>query len=148
MIEDNPDDVRLIRNIVEKNSSGPIDLINAECLSEGIKIMALSKIDVVLLDLNLPDSPPWDTISQAEQMASFVPIIVLTEMENEALASRIIFNGVQDYLIKGQFDCRMLCRSIRYAMERKRASLEKDKLFAELREALSLVLQKSNQEGG
>ena len=106
-------------------------------------MMALSKIDVVLLDLTLPDSAAWDTVSQAEQMVSSIPIIVLTGLDDETMANRIIYHGVQDCFIKGEFDSRMLRRSIRYAMERKRASVKKDQLLADLRKihARAKILQ-------
>ncbi|MDD5678912.1 MAG: response regulator [Kiritimatiellae bacterium] len=139
LIEDNPDDARMILDMVKEASNGPMDMIHAKCLGEGKKIMALGRFDVVLLDLNLPDSAAWDTVAQADQMVSSIPIIVLTGLDDGALANNIIDNGIQDYLIKGQFDCRLLCRSIHYAIERKRVLLKKDKLLAELRATLALV---------
>jgi diguanylate cyclase (GGDEF)-like protein len=87
----------------------------------GLERLAAGGIDVVLLDLGLPDSVGLDTFTTVNTQAPQVPILVLTGLDDEALAVQVVQQGAQDYLVKGQADGDSLARAIRYAIERKRA---------------------------
>ena len=133
LIEDNPGDVRLIREMLSETGTR----YNIECvdrLSKGVERLTSEGIDIVLLDLGLPNSKGFDTFSKMSEYASKLPIIVLTGLNDEEIGSRTIRNGSQDYLVKGQIDRRLLTRSIRYAIERKR--LEEDMRKAEATQKL------------
>jgi PAS domain S-box-containing protein len=80
-------------------------------------------ISVVLLDLSLPDSSGFNSFSQVQEYASAVPIIVLTGLADTELALETMSSGAQDYLIKGEFDERLLSKSIQYSLERNRIRL-------------------------
>jgi signal transduction histidine kinase len=82
-----------------------------------------SKIDIVLLDLGLPDSQGLDTFARAYAHAPEVPIIVLTSSDDESLALEAVRKGAQDYLVKGEIDRHTLTLSMRYAIERKHVVL-------------------------
>ena len=81
-------------------------------------------MDLVLLDLNLPDSPGLGTFERLHQHAPLVPIIILTGIQDEALAASTIQQGAQDYLVKGQVECNALVRSVSNAIERARLQAE------------------------
>lgn len=127
LIEDNPADVRLIGETLGDVPGTPFEVETAGRLSIGEDRVALAPpIDVVLLDLSLPDSHGLDTFVRLHARAPGVPIIMLTGLEDEALAVEAMQKGAQDYLGKAQAqsDGNFLVRAIRYAIERKRAERE------------------------
>ncbi len=122
LIEDNPGDARLIREYLAEPSAAAFELEHAELLASGLERLARNDIALVLLDLSLPDSFGLDTFSRVQAAVPEVPIVVLSGQDDEALAIQTVHEGAQDYLVKGQgLDSRLLVRSLRYAMERKRA---------------------------
>ena len=121
LIEDNQGDARLVREMLVEEKSVPFELEHADRLSTGLERISKKGIDVVLLDLGLPDSRGFETFSKAYSYASNLPIVVLTGMNDEELAVNAMRHGAADYLIKDQMDTHILTRSIRYAIERKNA---------------------------
>jgi PAS domain S-box-containing protein len=126
LIEDNPGDARLIRGLLAEAGNSLFDLGHADCLSTGLKRLAEGGIDVLLLDLSLPDSQGLDSVSKVIAKAPKVPIVVMSGLEDESVAIKAVQEGAQDYLVKGSVDAKLLARSLRYAIERQH-----------LREALS-----------
>jgi len=120
LIEDNLDYAQLIKRILTKKSPDAMDVEHHDTFAGGFDRAQKGEIDLILLDLDLPDSGNIDTL-QAIKEATEVPIIVLTGTDDENLALRAVQMGAQDYLMKGQVDARLLVRSIRYAIERKKA---------------------------
>ena len=121
LVEDNPGDARLLRESLTEVNSSQFDLTHVSTLSAGVERLAESMIDVVLLDLSLPDSFGLDSFIQAHAQAPGVPFVVLTGLADETLAIAAVREGAQDYLVKGQVDPELLVRSIHYAIERKRS---------------------------
>jgi signal transduction histidine kinase len=126
MVEDNPGDARLVRDMLDAIApSGSPDLTFelewANCLSTGLKRLDEGGVDVVLLDLLLPDSQGLGTLVKTQTQAPHVPVIVLTGLADEHLAVEAARKGAQDYLVKGEADGHLLARFIRYAIERKHA---------------------------
>ncbi len=121
LIEDNPPDARLIREMLVESGDVRFDLECADRLSTGLEHLAKGGIDVILLDLSLPDAQGLDTFVKLFAQAPGVPIIVLTGLEDEALAIKAVREGAQDYLVKGKVDSSLLVRAMRYAIERKQA---------------------------
>lgn len=120
LIEDNPGDAELIRNML-RNPEEQYRVTAAERLPDGLKILENGSIDVVLLDLGLPGSAGIDTLLKFQGQGPDLPVIVLTGLADEELALAAISAGAQDYLVKGQIDRGLLLRTIRHAIERKRA---------------------------
>jgi two-component system, cell cycle response regulator len=131
LIEDNPGDARLIQIVLQYMTAPAFNIQLAGSLASGLERLDCGGIDVVLLDLSLPDSQGLDTFARVHKHAPQVPTIVLTGLDDETLATRAMQEGAQDYLVKGQVDGNLLVRAMRYAIERQR-------LMDELR-ALSLV---------
>jgi DNA-binding response OmpR family regulator len=132
LIEDSPEDARLIREMLNEVVDGQFELESAEELSAGLERMAGGGIDVVLLDLSLPDSRGLDTFIRVHGQAPDMPFVLLTGLDDEALAVRAVKMGAQDYLVKGRVGGNLLVRSMRYAIERNR-------LRVELKEALDKI---------
>jgi DNA-binding response OmpR family regulator len=132
LIEDNPADARMIHEMLKGLRDGVLELETADRLSTGLVRLADGERDVVLLDLSLPDSQGFDTFLKLREKAGSVPVVLLTGLDDEALAVRAMHEGAQDYLIKGQVDGHLLSRALRYAIER-------NKLILELQDALAKV---------
>ena len=124
LIEDNPGDVRLILEMLAESSETHFDLEFADRLASGLRRLATERVDVILLDLGLPDGQGLETFIKAQAQAHDVPILVLTNLDDQNLALKAVQLGAQDYLVKGQIDGQVLLRAIRYAVERKRVEEE------------------------
>ncbi|MBI5418677.1 MAG: GAF domain-containing protein [Deltaproteobacteria bacterium] len=121
MIEDSPGDFRLIRETLNDAGSPRFEFEWAVRLEAGIRCMEKGEVDVVLLDLGLPDSGGFDTFTRLHARRPNVPVIILTGLDDEWLGIRAVREGAQDYLVKGKVDGNLLSRAIRYAIERRRA---------------------------
>lgn len=120
LIEDNPADVRLIKEMLVEFDTIDFQLQAFSRLSKGIEYLRRHKADVVLLDLKLPDSMGIATFEKILKHEPHLPVIVLTGDNDEQTAIESMRHGLQDYLIKSKVDGNTLYRSIRYAIERKR----------------------------
>ncbi|HUT25427.1 MAG TPA: response regulator [Sumerlaeia bacterium] len=138
LVEDNPADARLIEEILADARPGAFALRREARLSAALESLD-ADIDIVLLDLSLPDSHGFETFARVHAAASNLPIIVLTGLDDEELALRTVNKGAQDYLVKAHVGNRLLVRAIRYAIERKRLERQKEDLIAELKQALSEI---------
>ncbi len=118
LIEDNPGDADLVRlRLVESNSGAEVSCVDR--LSTGLESLAdQPPPSLVLLDLNLPDSHGAETFRRVLNKAPGVPVVILSGQGDEELAAKAVHQGVQDYLVKGDFDSRQLSRAMRYAIER------------------------------
>src|SRR5713226_3878834 len=124
LIEDNPGDARLIREMLEE---GEETLFRLECvgrLSQGLEYLSTRSAGLVLLDLSLPDSFGLDTFTKVYAHSPTVPIIVLTGNDDHMLALSAVKGGAQDYLVKGRLDRELLLRSMQYSIERKRYQVQ------------------------
>ena len=129
LVEDNPGDADLLQEAMAQVANQPA-ITHAERMQQALAYLKQGEpFDVVLLDLGLPDSTGLATLQRAHDVASRLPIIVLTGLEDEALGTEAVRNGAQDYLVKGQSSPRMLMRAIRHAIERKQAEQEREKLL-------------------
>ncbi|HEX7403754.1 MAG TPA: diguanylate cyclase, partial [Usitatibacter sp.] len=120
LIEDNPGDVRLIREMLAEEEGAPFVLTHADRLSRGIEVLAQKTTELVLLDLSLPDSHGLDTFSKVYAHSPKVPIIVLSGNDDQQLALYAVKSGAQDYLVKGKIDRELLMKAMQYSIERKR----------------------------
>jgi signal transduction histidine kinase len=143
VIEDNPGDARLICEMLDDGKSVPAQLVQAATLGDAEKILATQTIDLILLDLRLPDAMGLEALKRIRIIAPDVPLVVLTGMDEVELAAQSLRQGAQDYLTKGQFESRELLRTLRYAGERKRLEGLKSKFVStvshELRTPLTSI---------
>ena len=129
LIEDNLGDTRLIGEMLAEAKGTTFHLECAERLKTGLERLAKGGIDVVLLDLGLPESQGLDTFASASAQAPGVPIVVLTVLDDETAGVEAVQAGAQDYLVKGQVETRLLTRSLHYAVERQRVEQARENLL-------------------
>ena len=120
LIEDNPADVRLIREQLAEAGHACFELRVAGSLSTGLTELAKAKPDIVLLDLGLPDSQGLDTLLHVRARLPDVPIVVLTGLDDDGLSLEAVKAGAQDYLVKGWQNGRQLTRTLRNSIQRHR----------------------------
>ncbi len=121
LVEDNPGDARLIQEMLAEAGTSSFNIDWVSLLSEGLERLAQGGIDLVILDLGLPDSQGLETFVRAYEYGADLPFVVLTGLEDETLGLAALRRGAQDYLVKGKVDSQLLWRAIRYAMERRRS---------------------------
>src|ERR1700737_430941 len=126
LVEDNAGDVRSLREMFSKEKPDSFELTHILRMSEAEIHLAQGGVDIVLLDMGLPDGHGLDTVRRAHAAAPGVPMIVLTGFDDEALAAGAMKEGAQDYLIKGQIENRALPQALRYAVERQSMQAEAD----------------------
>ena len=132
LVEDNPGDARLLREMFNEQDSRATKLTIVQSMGDAEKYLAEDTCDIVLLDLGLPDAQGLAAVRRAHAAAPRIPLVVLTGLDDETLATQALQEGAQDYLLKSQIETygttRGLVRALRYAVERK---ILEDALFVE-----------------
>ncbi|MCK9503334.1 MAG: response regulator [Porticoccaceae bacterium] len=118
LIEDNPIHARLIERLLEGESQLSHKLEKVDCLAAGMARLARGGIDLLLLDLVLPDSQELDTLFRVRSAQPHIPIVVLTSLDDVSIAVRAVEAGAYDYLVKTQLNSVSLGRAIRYTLAR------------------------------
>ena len=121
LIEDQPAEVDYIREILSQVKSCRFSITHRDRLKDGLDLLEQIHVDVLLLDLCLPDSTGYVTFQDAHKAFPAVPIILITNINDENLAVRAVREGAQDSLIKRKMESELLSRSIHYAIERQKA---------------------------
>ncbi len=124
MVEDNPGDARLVREMLGQRGRERFNLKHRETLQGALELLQAESFDVVLSDLGLSDGNGLETVVSICKAAPRTPVIILTGLLDETIAINCMREGAQDYLVKGRMDGELLVRTMRYAMERKRAEAE------------------------
>ena len=111
LIEDNPADARLLREMFYEHGLHAAELTHVDCMDAAEKHISEHAVDIILLDLGLPDAQGLGAIRRAHAAAPHVPLVVLTGLDDELSAEQALQEGAQDYLIKGQIDVRGILES-------------------------------------
>jgi signal transduction histidine kinase len=122
LVEDDREDYIITRNLLNSAEGQRFKLTWFDRLQPALDDAGSGEVDVVLLDVTLPDSSGWETFESMRGRAPHLPLILLTGMADQAMGVRAVKEGAQDYLFKGTTDQDQLVRAIRYAIERKRAA--------------------------
>src|ERR1700722_6937842 len=130
LIEDNPGDARLIREMLDEKNAHSTKLTLVDCMRAAEGHLLVHPVDIILLDPGLPDAQGLGAIRRAHAAAPRVPLVVLTGLDDELLAEQALQEGAQDYLVKDQIERRSLLRALRYATERKRLEQLKDEFVS------------------
>ncbi len=120
LVEDNPDHAALVKGLLARSEDFTCEVKCVDGLSKAMVHLAGGNVDMILLDLTLPDSRGLDTIRCMQEHASGLPVVVLSEDCDTAMAMRVLEFGAQDYLDKSEITSSSLSRSIAYAMKRHR----------------------------
>ena len=139
LVEDNPADAVLIRSMLSETEGVYPDIRHSKNLSSALESLAERTYDVVVLDLALPDSHGLETFLKVHTQYPEVPVIVMTGTSDEDLAVRAVQAGAQDYLVKGQVECNLLVRSMRYSIGRQKLIAQLEKSLNEIRTLKGLV---------
>ncbi|HSQ26672.1 MAG TPA: diguanylate cyclase, partial [Anaerolineales bacterium] len=145
LIEDNADMAELIQAYLASIHRFSFSIVNADSLAQGLQTLRKQKYsenacNVILLDLNLPDSEGFATFEAVTKLAPHTPIILMTNVDDEELALRAVRQGAQDYLVKNEVDANLLYRAIRYAIERHNV----EEALRESQERYTLAIQGAN----
>lgn len=124
LVEDNPVDAQLAKDFLEDSSPNQFSIIHVDSLAEALKNLSRDRFDAVLLDLSLPDTKGLETVTHVLATSPGVPIVILSGFDDEEIGLHAVQKGAQDFQVKGQGDGAILARSIRYAIERKRAEVQ------------------------
>jgi diguanylate cyclase (GGDEF)-like protein/PAS domain S-box-containing protein len=119
LIEDNPGDARLLLELFNERGADNSELVHVECMGDGEKYLAEHTVNIILLDLGLPDAQGLEAVRRAHAAAPRTPLVVLTGLDDESVSAQALQEGAQDYFVKGQLETRRLPRALRYAVERK-----------------------------
>src|SRR5665213_1720943 len=140
LVEDNLGDARLLREMFNEHDSHDSELSHVASMSEAEKYLSAHIVDLILLDLGLPDVNGLEAIRRIRTAAPLTPLVVLTGLDDESLAAQALQEGAQDYLIKGQIETRGLLRAMRYANERNRLDRLKDEFVSSVSHELRTPL--------
>jgi two-component system, cell cycle response regulator len=121
LIEDNDVDARLTQDLLSEWSVEEFQVTHVTSLSDALSRIDTDRFDAILLDLSLPDAFGLPTVRQVHATNPSVALVVLSGVSDQSLALQAVQQGAQDYLVKGQGHPELLARSVRYAIERKRA---------------------------
>ncbi len=127
LIEDNEADARLLKEILADDAAAHLELEWVQSLDEGVQHVLNGNFDVVLLDLSLPDSGRDESVSTMHLFDSSTPIVVLSGHADEDASIKAIREGAQDYLVKGEVTADQLVRTVRLAIERRRAAATRER---------------------
>jgi signal transduction histidine kinase len=136
LVEDNPGDARLIRELL-REAAEEFDLAHVDRISSAVEAVDASPPDVVLLDLSLPDAQGMVSLQRMLEAAPEAAVVILTGLDDREVARRALGAGAQDYLVKGEPGPELLSRTLRYAFERKQLERERARLLREARQAVA-----------
>ncbi len=149
LVEDNPAQARLLQEHLKSVRHTAFEWTSVSRLEGAIAALKASRFDVMLLDLTLPDSQGLESLDRIVAVAPELPVVVLTNADDDSLALDAVRLGAQDYLVKRHVNSQLLVKSLRYAIERKQASealrRAKNDLEARVRER-TLELARANEQ--
>jgi signal transduction histidine kinase len=149
IVEDNQDDMEAFVEMLYMKQKYAWDFKRATHLGEALRYLKEDIFDVIILDLNLPDSTGFGSLNKIREAKPNIPIVVMTGLNDEKIGVLTIRYGAQDYLFKGQITADLFLRSVNYAIERQHLEQVKDDLIAyvnhELSNPLSIIKEGLSQ---
>ncbi len=141
IIEDTPVDRRMLESMLAESSGVTSFLRSASSMAEAVKLLEQHDFEVVVLDLDLPDTQGEDTLKKLREVSTTIAIVVNTGAYDDDLGLKILRWGTQDFLIKGKYNAYLLNKVLRYAIERKRLDDELKEAYAKLKDTQEQLIQ-------
>lgn len=132
LVEDQPGDAMLVMIALRECVATRFQVTHVGTLADARRCLQQESMDVVLLDLSLPDSSGLDTVTKVLEVAPRMPVVVMTGLDDPSLASRALEVGAQDYLVKSDDPGRAVERAILYAITRMNSQIEREQLAEQL----------------
>lgn len=149
LIEDNEGDARLVKEMLIDAGKGDFELINTKDLKSGLDVLGSQNVDILILDLNLPDSAGIKSFHVAHQKFPMLPIIVMTGLNDEELGVKTVQDGAQSYILKNEVNAQLLVRSIKFAIERNKLRIANEELVNiivhELKSPMTVIKEGASQ---
>jgi sigma-B regulation protein RsbU (phosphoserine phosphatase) len=139
LVEDDAGDARLVWEALHTSTEAKFTVVRAATLAEAQEILAGQTVDIVLLDLSLPDSAGLATVTRIQAAAPLLPIVVMTGNADPDFAATALEAGAQDYLVKSDDPGPLVARAIRYAISRMAAQIERQALIERLEEERAAI---------
>lgn len=121
IVEDNPADVFIIEKMLLSSSLNAQNIYSADRIAQAVTLLKSHRIDLVFLDLSLPDSFGIDSFLGIKPLVQHIPVVILTGLSESEVTMKTLQHGAQDYLVKGEFSMQLLVKSAEYSIERKKA---------------------------
>ncbi len=132
LVEDYPADAKLVSLALHETPDQQFLITHSATLRDALAVLGNATVDVVLLDLSLPDSSGVATVTRLRDAAPQVPVVVMTGNSDPAFARQAMEAGAQDYLVKGDDSGPVVARTIRYAIMRMSAQIDRESLIRRL----------------
>ena len=149
IIEDNEEHAELLEKLLASSEYPRFRVSIVHTLAAGLESLQSGSVEMVLLDLTLPDSQGTPTFCKVSEVAPKLPIVILSGISDVTVAIEVVQLGAQDYLVKGHVDNHLLLRSIQYSIERKRAEIAlreaRDELDARVQERTAELLEANSR---
>ena len=142
IVEDNLAEARLLQELLLGAKVKQFQFSHVKRLQDALSCLQQELFDAILLDLTLPDSQGLGSLAPLMHQAPSVPIVVLTNTNDDELAIAAVRQGAQDYLVKRQVNAELLVRSLCYAIERKQVA----ESLRQINQALTEQVQERTQE--
>jgi DNA-binding NtrC family response regulator len=139
LIEEIGDICNLLRELLMRDKSAIFILKSVNKLEEGLNFIKENELNLIFLDITPSDSSTMDILSKLFYMACDIPVIILSDIYDEKIATHVLSMGAQDYLLKQELNSRLLSRSIRYALERNKIRIELNDTVDKLNKALENI---------
>ncbi len=123
LIENSPDDRDLIQNVIRTNHINIASIEWCSTLASGLDCLRENHFDILLLDFSLPDGNGLDSILMVQDVSAEIPIVVISDLDDDAIALKAVEEGAQDYLVKKNIDDRLLDCTVQYAIQRKKLAV-------------------------
>ncbi|MEZ4524545.1 MAG: response regulator [Desulfobacterales bacterium] len=139
IVEDNPDDVFLLRELLESSEEVHFKILHEDRMDKAKSAAMQYHVDVAVIDLSLPDSFGIDTFHSFHDAFPQIPVVIMTGSKDYELALETVRNGAQDYLFKGEHSATAIVRTLRYAIERQQLMTELTKAMDQIKQLKGML---------
>ena len=141
VVEDNLIDRRILESMLLETSDSTSLLKSSDTLAGALQLMSQYSFDIVILDLNLPDSQGEETLIKLSKQYPSIAVVINTGAYEDELGLETLSFGAQDFLVKGKYNAYILNKTLHYAVERKRVQTELVNAYRKIKETQAQLIQ-------